>query len=387
MQLWTLRTVALNRVHNFLLTLVTICVLNVCNSTVMSILITRSTLVTSSAVPRLTASSALLLNVLLRTRLVWTSTVRLADNPVTSLSWIFWLVRCLRSLDERHGLLLQGPLSWVFELTLKRPFQRDLSLWNPGQLTFVALLVPTKVLFLQALFTHKAWSPLCLLCISLAFLWTNWPHEMMMISFPKFGFHQMYPSFNSSNRQTEAQHVLHNCVLNVAAPPSRPRVALFLSRTPRYVARQLPTLVPLNCFVILPARSMSRNWPNLATNSSVTFKIYCRGSTLNQQYNQELHYVGEVWTLKQKGVYVRHEAQRAQDGWHAMHGMLCYLVSFLTQRLSGRPVITRVVSMNSVYAVSRLVIRCVLRVLRSPEHTITTKALYVSYSASNVLRT
>ena len=43
--------------------------------------------------------------------------------------------------------------------------------------------------------------------------------------------------------------------------------------------------------------------------------------------------------------------------------------------------------MRSVYAVSRSVIRSVLRVLRSPEHTITNNALYVSDSARNVLST
>ena len=42
--------------------------------------------------------------------------------------------------------------------------------------------------------------------------------------------------------------------------------------------------------------------------------------------------------------------------------------------------------MRSVCAVSRSVIRCVLRVLRSPEHTITTNVLYVSDCAGNVLK-
>ena len=43
--------------------------------------------------------------------------------------------------------------------------------------------------------------------------------------------------------------------------------------------------------------------------------------------------------------------------------------------------------MRSVCAVSRSVIRCVLRLLRSPENTITTNAFYVSDSAGNVLST
>ena len=43
--------------------------------------------------------------------------------------------------------------------------------------------------------------------------------------------------------------------------------------------------------------------------------------------------------------------------------------------------------MRSVCAASRSVIRSVLRVLRSPEHTITTSALYVSDFGGNVLST
>ena len=50
----------------------------------------------------------------------------------------------------------------------------------------------------------------------------------------------------------------------------------------------------------------------------------------------------------------------------------CFFFSWLdTERLSGRAVITNLVSLRSVCAVSRSVIRCVLRVLRSSEHTIT----------------
>ena len=79
-----------------------------------------------------------------------------------------------------------------------------------------------------------------------------------------------------------------------------------------------------------------------------------------------------------------------QDGTDAIHGCcaMLFLFSWLdTERLSRRAVITSLVSMRSICAVSRSVIRCVLRVLRSPEHTITTNALYVSDSASNVLST
>ena len=70
--------------------------------------------------------------------------------------------------------------------------------------------------------------------------------------------------------------------------------------------------------------------------------------------------------------------------------ILCFVVSFLMARYKTairRAAITSLASMRSVCAVSRSVIRCVLRVLRSPEHTITTNALYVSDSASNVLST
>ena len=79
-----------------------------------------------------------------------------------------------------------------------------------------------------------------------------------------------------------------------------------------------------------------------------------------------------------------------QDGTDAIHGCcaMCFFFSWLdTERLSGRAVITSLVSMRSDCAVSRSVKRCVLRVLRSPEHTITTNALYVSDSAGNVLST
>ena len=58
-----------------------------------------------------------------------------------------------------------------------------------------------------------------------------------------------------------------------------------------------------------------------------------------------------------------------------------------TELLPGRAVITSLVSRRSVCAVSRSVVRCLRRVLRSQEHTITTNALYVSDSAGNVLST
>ena len=78
-------------------------------------------------------------------------------------------------------------------------------------------------------------------------------------------------------------------------------------------------------------------------------------------------------------------------GWNRRNSWCCavlFLFSWLdTERLSGRAKITSLVSMRSVCAVSRSVIRCVLRVLRSPEHTITTNALHVSDSAGKVLST
>ena len=70
--------------------------------------------------------------------------------------------------------------------------------------------------------------------------------------------------------------------------------------------------------------------------------------------------------------------------------MLCYIVVLshgsIQDGYPERAVITSLVSMRSVCAVSRSVIRCVLRVLRSPEHTITTNALYVLDSAGNVFK-
>ena len=97
--------------------------------------------------------------------------------------------------------------------------------------------------------------------------------------------------------------------------------------------------------------------------------------------------------MKMREVWARVRATRGSpthDGTDAIHGCcaLLFLFSWLdTKRLSGRAAITSLVSMHSVCAVSRSVIRCVLRVLRSPEHTITTNVLCVSDSASNVLST
>ena len=95
--------------------------------------------------------------------------------------------------------------------------------------------------------------------------------------------------------------------------------------------------------------------------------------------------------LRNNGVCVRvTRGSTTQDGTDAIHG--CYAVLFLfswidTERLPGRAVITSLVSLRSVCAVSPSVIRCVLSVLRSPEHTITTNMLYVSDSAGNVSST
>ena len=129
---------------------------------------------------------------------------------------------------------------------------------------------------------------------------------------------------------------------------------------------------------------------HLASNSSVTIKMYCRGSTLNHQYNQMLRYharrVGSGTTESIRAT----RGSTTQDGTDAIHGccVVLFLFSWLdTKRLSGRAVIISLVSMRSVCAVSLSVIRCVLRVLRSPEHTITTNALYVSDSVGNVLST
>ena len=79
-----------------------------------------------------------------------------------------------------------------------------------------------------------------------------------------------------------------------------------------------------------------------------------------------------------------------QDGTDVIHGScaMLFLFSWLdTERLSGRAVIASLVSMRSASAVSHPLIRVVPRVLLSPEHTITTNALYVSDSAGNVLST
>ena len=71
-----------------------------------------------------------------------------------------------------------------------------------------------------------------------------------------------------------------------------------------------------------------------------------------------------------------------------MDGVFCRLLLMaIPNRYPRRFVITSLMNMRSICAVSRSVIRCELRVLSSPEHTIRTNALYVSDSPSNVLRT
>ena len=127
-------------------------------------------------------------------------------------------------------------------------------------------------------------------------------------------------------------------------------------------------------------RSALSRLTHLASNSSVTVKI-CRGSTLNHQYNRMLRYhgrsVGSGTTESARAT----RGSTTQDGTDAIHGCraMLFLFSWLdTARPAGRAVITSLVSMRSVCAVSRSVIRCVLCVLRSQEHTITTNALCVS---------
>ena len=114
---------------------------------------------------------------------------------------------------------------------------------------------------------------------------------------------------------------------------------------------------------------------HLASNSSVTVKFYCRGSILDHHYNQMLRYharsVGSGTTESVRAT----RGSPTQDGTAAVHGCcaMLFLFSWLdTERPSGRAVITSLVGMRSVCAVSRSVIRCVLRVLRSTEHTTTT---------------
>ena len=81
----------------------------------------------------------------------------------------------------------------------------------------------------------------------------------------------------------------------------------------------------------------------------------------------------------------QHKSEQTQH----MDVVLCCFLSHgsIQNGYPGRAVITILVSMRSVCAVPRSVIRCVLRVLRSPEHTIVTNALYASDSASNVFST
>ena len=80
----------------------------------------------------------------------------------------------------------------------------------------------------------------------------------------------------------------------------------------------------------------------------------------------------DVWAQEQLRVYVQHEArQHKMEQTQCMDVVLCCSLSH-GSILGGhprRPVITSLVSMRSVCAVSRSVIRFVLRVLRSPERT------------------
>ena len=109
-------------------------------------------------------------------------------------------------------------------------------------------------------------------------------------------------------------------------------VALFLSGTLRYVVGLLPTLVPPELFRYLVCTVSHSRLTHLASNSSVTVKVYCNGSTLNHQYNQMLHYharsVGSRTT----------ESARATRGlndtiWNRrITWMLYYIIVFLIAR-------------------------------------------------------
>ena len=71
---------------------------------------------------------------------------------------------------------------------------------------------------------------------------------------------------------------------------------------------------------------------HLASNSSVTIKMYCRGSTLNHQFNQMLRYharsVGSGTTESVRAT----RGSTTQDGNRRNTWMLCYVVSFLMAR-------------------------------------------------------
>ena len=76
---------------------------------------------------------------------------------------------------------------------------------------------------------------------------------------------------------------------------------------------------------------------HLASNSPVTIKMYCRGSTLNHQYNQKLRYharsVGSGTTESERAT----RGSTTQDGTDAIHGCCAVLFSFSwldTERLS-----------------------------------------------------
>ena len=93
---------------------------------------------------------------------------------------------------------------------------------------------------------------------------------------------------------------------------------------------------------------------HLASNSSVTVKMCCRGSTLNHQYNQRLRYharsVGSRTTESVRAT----RGSTTQDGTDAIHGccvLCCYLSHGSTQNgYPGRAVITSLVSMRPVCA-------------------------------------
>ena len=106
------------------------------------------------------------------------------------------------------------------------------------------------------------------------------------------------------------------------------RVALFLSRTLRHVVGLLPTLVPLNSFVVLPARSRSRDCKQLISHHQDALPWINNESSIQPDAPLPC----AKCEPRNNGESARNT--RLDDtGWTRRNTwMLCYVVSFLMAR-------------------------------------------------------
>ena len=160
------------------------------------------------------------------------------------------------------------------------------------------------------------------------------------------------------------------------------RVAHFLSRILRNVVGLLTTLVPLNSFVILPARSHSRDW-HLASCSSVTIKI--QHWIIN--FTRCSASMGEVWAQEQLTVHVQHEPHRHRMEQTQHMVVLCCFFSHGSIQNGSQGMLWSQISWTCVQSVQCYVPWCVVSSSCFVLRTIKTNALCVSDSASHMLST